>query len=122
MHIHQIPVKDHQTLKTLADEIRIFEEILHPNLVLFYGVEIYRVSLLSALSFYRATLRKACKRVTAFVSVRLSVCLSAPSRKCIETTVQMELVFGLYASFRLSHTVNKVKVAHTRSPSVGSRS
>jgi len=63
MHIHQIPVKDHQTLKTLADEIRIFEEILHPNLVLFYGVEIYRVSLLSALSFYRAMLRKACPSV-----------------------------------------------------------
>ena len=46
MHIHQIPVKDHQTLKTLADEIKIFEEILHPNLVQFYGVEIYRVSLM----------------------------------------------------------------------------
>ena len=75
MHIHQIPVKDHQTLKTLADEIRIFEEILHPNLVLFYGVEIYRVSLLSALSFYRAMLRKACQRGNAFVSVRLFVCL-----------------------------------------------
>jgi len=46
MHIHQIPVKDHQTLKTLADEIKIFEEILHPNLVQFYGVEIYRVSIM----------------------------------------------------------------------------
>ena len=37
-------MKDHQTLKTLADEIKIFEGIMHPNLVQFYGVEIYRVS------------------------------------------------------------------------------
>ena len=40
-------MKDHHSLKTLADEVKIFEGILHPNLVQFHGVEIYRVSRLS---------------------------------------------------------------------------
>ena len=39
------------------------------------------------------------------VSVRLSVCLSVTSRYCIETTSRIELVFGMEASFYLSHTV-----------------
>jgi len=58
MHIHQIPVKDHQTLKTLDDEIRIFEEILHPNLVQFFGVEIYRVSFLVFSHLYDSSSRR----------------------------------------------------------------
>jgi len=37
--------------------------------------------------------------------VRPSVCLSVTSRYCIETTSRIELVFGMEASFYLSHTV-----------------
>jgi len=43
--------------------------------------------------------------VSAHLSVRLSVCLSVTSRYCIETTSRIELVFGMEASFYLSHTV-----------------
>jgi hypothetical protein len=40
----QIPIKDHQSLKVMADEFKTFEGISHPNLVHYYGVEIYRVN------------------------------------------------------------------------------
>ena len=36
---------DHQTIKDIAEEIKIFEELDHPGLVMYYGVEIHRVSL-----------------------------------------------------------------------------
>ena len=35
---------DHQTIKDIADEIKIFEGICHPSLVKYYGVEVHRVS------------------------------------------------------------------------------
>lgn len=41
----QIPIRDHQALKTLTDEIKIFDTIHHPNLVEYYGVEVHRVVL-----------------------------------------------------------------------------
>ncbi|XP_071955279.1 mitogen-activated protein kinase kinase kinase 4-like isoform X2 [Antedon mediterranea] len=37
---------DHSALRDLADEIKIFESIIHPNLVKYYGVEIHREELL----------------------------------------------------------------------------
>ena len=38
---------DHKTIKAIADEIKIFEGINHPNLVRYYGVEVHRVSIIS---------------------------------------------------------------------------
>ena len=35
---------DHQTIKDVAEEIKIFEDLDHPGLVMYYGVEIHRVS------------------------------------------------------------------------------
>ena len=35
---------DHQTIKEVADEIKLFEGIQHRNLVQYYGVELHRVS------------------------------------------------------------------------------
>ena len=37
---------DHKTIKAIADEIKIFEGILHPNLVRYYGVEVHRVGVI----------------------------------------------------------------------------
>ena len=34
---------DHQTIKDVAEEIKIFEELNHPGLVKYYGVEVHRV-------------------------------------------------------------------------------
>ena len=34
---------DHQTIKDIADEIKIFEGISHPSLVKYYGIEVHRV-------------------------------------------------------------------------------
>ena len=35
---------DQRTIKYIADEIKIFESISHPNLVKYYGTEVHRVS------------------------------------------------------------------------------
>jgi len=35
---------DLQTIKEIADELKIFESIQHPSLVKYYGVEVHRVS------------------------------------------------------------------------------
>ena len=35
---------DHQTIKDVAEEIKIFEELNHPGLVKYHGVEVHRVS------------------------------------------------------------------------------
>jgi len=52
--------------------------------------------------FHRATLYA---RAVYAVVVCLSVCLSVTSRYCIETTGRIEHLFGMRASFHLSHTV-----------------
>jgi len=55
---------------------------------------------MSTTHVYHATL--CC---TPFPCVRPSVRRSATSRYCIETTGQIKVVFGMEASFHLSHTV-----------------
>ena len=39
----QFQPNDHQTVKDIADEIKIFEGLSHPSLVKYYGVEVHRV-------------------------------------------------------------------------------
>jgi len=53
---------------------------------------------------HRITARRYASAVYAVV-VCLSVRLSVTSRYCVETAGRIELVFGMDASFRLSHTV-----------------
>ena len=45
MAMKEVPLQanDHQAIKSIAEEIRIFEGIRHPNLVRYHGVEILRV-------------------------------------------------------------------------------
>lgn len=44
MAMKEIPLQpnDHRTIRSVADELRIFEGINHPHLVRYYGVEIHR--------------------------------------------------------------------------------
>ena len=53
---------------------------------------------------HRIIARRYASAVYAVV-VCLSVRLSVTSRYCVETAGRIELVFGMEASFRLSHTV-----------------
>ena len=39
----RFPQNDHQTIKEVAEEIKIFETLKHPSLVRYYGVEVHRV-------------------------------------------------------------------------------
>ena len=48
MAMKEIPLQhnDHRTLKSVAEELRIFESIHHPHLVKLFGVEIHREEML----------------------------------------------------------------------------
>jgi len=48
MAMKEIPLQpnDHKTLKSVADELRIFESIHHPHLINHFGVEIHREEML----------------------------------------------------------------------------
>ena len=48
MAMKEIPLQpnDHRTLKSVAEELRIFESIHHPHLVKHFGVEIHREEML----------------------------------------------------------------------------
>ncbi|XP_021362862.1 mitogen-activated protein kinase kinase kinase 4-like isoform X2 [Mizuhopecten yessoensis] len=55
-------INDHQALKEIADEITLFEGILHPNLVKYYGVEVHRDEMLVFMEYCdRGTLEEAAK-------------------------------------------------------------
>ena len=41
---------DYQTIKDIADEIKIFETLTHPSLVKYYGVEVHRVCQFASVS------------------------------------------------------------------------
>lgn len=42
---------DHQTMKEVSEEIKMFEGLKHPSLVKYYGVEVHRVINYSLLVF-----------------------------------------------------------------------
>ena len=48
MAMKEIPLQpnDHKMLRSVADELRIFESIHHPHLVKHFGVEIHREEML----------------------------------------------------------------------------
>ncbi|XP_069140240.1 mitogen-activated protein kinase kinase kinase 4-like isoform X2 [Argopecten irradians] len=55
-------INDHQALKEIADEITLFEGILHPNLVKYYGVEVHRDEMLVFMEYCdRGTLEEAAR-------------------------------------------------------------
>ncbi|KAK3098006.1 hypothetical protein FSP39_015240 [Pinctada imbricata] len=55
-------VNDHQALKEMADEIIMFENIHHKNLVKYYGVEVHRDEMLVFMEFCdRGTLEEAAR-------------------------------------------------------------
>lgn len=43
MKVLPLQPNDHRSIRRVADELRIFEGISHPNLVRIYGVEIHNV-------------------------------------------------------------------------------
>ena len=48
MAMKEIPLQpnDHRTLKSVSDELKIFESIHHPHLVKHFGIEIHREEML----------------------------------------------------------------------------
>ena len=71
MAMKEIPLQhnDHKTLKSVAEELRIFESIHHPHLVKHFGVEIHREEMLIFMEY--------CPEVTLFKPT-LPLSLSLP--------------------------------------------
>ncbi|XP_023342644.1 mitogen-activated protein kinase kinase kinase 4 isoform X2 [Eurytemora carolleeae] len=68
MAMKEIPLQpnDHKTLKSVADELRIFESIHHPNLVNHFGVEIHREEMLIFMEYCpEGTLEALCSSTEA---------------------------------------------------------
>lgn len=62
---------DHQTIKDIADEIKIFEGISHPSLVKYYGVEVHREEMLIFMEYCaEGTIEEVAKQGLPEVMVR----------------------------------------------------
>lgn len=60
MKVLPLQPNDHRSIRRVADELRIFEGIDHPNLVKCYGVEIHNVGTLFALSLMMMRMTLIC--------------------------------------------------------------